>query len=58
MGGELEVEKIACQYRQAIVRQAIWRRLHVPNLNKGFGIPHPEVAAVLWDARRDEAMAR
>src|SRR6266478_1712813 len=87
-GGPLEVERIAPQYQQEIVRKTIWRRFDIPicrcqvchkrvqgrdprqtsdalgaaavqlgpnalalavKMNKGLGMPHADVAAVLQD---------
>jgi transposase len=87
-GGPLEVERIAPQYQQEIVRKTIWRRFDIPicrcqvchkrvqgrdprqtsdalgaaavqvgpdalalaiQMNKGLGMPHADVAAVLQD---------
>jgi transposase len=87
-GGSLQVERIASQYQQEIVRHTIWRRFDIPicrcqvchkrvqgrdsrqtsdalgaaavqlgpnalalavNMNKGLGMPHADVAAVLQD---------
>ncbi|MFY9529605.1 MAG: IS66 family transposase [Candidatus Acidiferrales bacterium] len=88
-GGELQVERIECQYQQEIVRKTIWRRFDISicrcqkcnarvqgrdarqtsdalgaaavqlgpealalaiKMNKGLGMPHADVAAVLRDA--------
>jgi hypothetical protein len=87
-GGALEVERIASQYQQEIVRTPFWRRFDIPicrcqkchkrvqgrdgrqtsdalgaaavqlgpnalslavKMNKGLGMPHADVAAVLQD---------
>jgi len=87
-GGALQVERIASQYQQEIVRTTLWRRFDIPicrcqkchkrvqgrdgrqtsdalgaaavqpgpnalalavKMNKGLGMPHADVAAVLQD---------